>query len=401
MPESQPEPQDDFRQRLSDSLSPISYWYYHTIYRPILAFFRMPGSGGFGVLLIIFMIVVTLGALDLRVNYVNPETGKPLSTIAAVYAVFALLVFETALPLPDSWVTQIVFFAVPISGLLLLGQGVIRVGSSLLDVNLWNRAMASTYSDHVIVCGLGKVGFRVVRWVLDLEEEVVVIESRADNPFLAQVRSWGVPVIIADSRRPEVLQDAGILEAESIVPCTSDDLVNLSVALEARQLQPEIKVVLRMFDNRMADNVERGFDIHTAFSIPDLSAPAFAAAATRAPLDYAFAVGKDHKQLLTITEFTIVPGSILIGYSVRRLEQEYNLAVITHRHNGEFTLHPRGDVTFNLGDQFVISAPIADLNEIAKLTPPTHDLDLYEQKRWPRDHEARADYWQKLEQVDA
>lgn len=397
MSESKLESPDDVRQPLWAFTTPLFHGFYNYIYRPILAFFRMPGAKGFGILLIVFMLVVTLGALDLKVNYVNPETGKPLSTIAAIYAVFALLVFETALPLPDSWVTQVVFFAVPISGLLLLGQGVIRVGSSLLDVNLWDRAMASTYSDHVIVCGLGKVGFRVARWVLDLKEEVVVIENRADNPFVAEIRSWGVPVIIADARRPDVLQDAGILAAESIVPCTSDDLVNLSVALEARQLRPEIKVVLRMFDNRMADNVERGFDIHTAFSIPDLSAPAFAAAATRAPLDYAFAVGKDQQQLLTITEFTIVPGSILIGYNVRRLESEYNVAVITHRQNGEFTLHPKGDVTFALGDQFVISAPIPDLNAIAKLTPPTHDMDLYEQKRWPRDRAERATYWGQFE----
>ncbi|MEM7032831.1 MAG: NAD-binding protein [Chloroflexota bacterium] len=360
----------------------------------------MPGARGFGVLLTIFLVIVILSVIDLRVNYVNPETGNPLSTVAAIYAVFALLVFETPFPLPHSWITQIVFFAVPISGLLLLGQGVIRVGSSLLNVNLWDRAMASTYSDHVIICGLGKVGFRVARWVVDLGEEVVVIESNDQNPFLAEVRSWDIPVIVADARRPEVLKDAGILEAESIVPCTSDDLVNLSVALEARQLHPPIKVVLRMFDNRMADNIERGFDIHTAFSIPDLSAPAFAAAATRAPLDYAFAVGKAQKRLLTITEFTVVDHSVLCRYSVERLESEFNVAVITHRHGEDFTLHPKGDVVFVSGDQFVISAPIADLNEIANLTPPTHDLDLYEQKRWPRDPIARAEYWNRVTELN-
>ena len=99
-------------------------------------------------------------------------------------------------------------------------------------------------------------------------------------------------MIIADARHPEVLKDAGIDSAESIVPCTNDDLVNLSIALEARRLVPGIKVVLRMLDVEMAANVRSGFGIHTAFSIPELSAPAFAAAATKAPLDYAFSFGE-------------------------------------------------------------------------------------------------------------
>ena len=58
---------------------------------------------------------------------------------ANLIAVFTLLVFETSLPLPESWLTRIVFFVVPISGVLVLGQGVLRLGHSLLNIDLWNR----------------------------------------------------------------------------------------------------------------------------------------------------------------------------------------------------------------------------------------------------------------------
>ena len=150
--------------------------------RPILAFFRMPGAKGFGVLLIVFLAVVALSVIDLHSNYINPENGKTLDLYAAMYAVFALLVFETPLPLPESWITRLVFFAVPICGILLLGQGVLRLGSNLFNRDLWNKAMASTYTDHTIVCGLGKVSVRVIRWVLDLNEEAIVIEHNRDNP---------------------------------------------------------------------------------------------------------------------------------------------------------------------------------------------------------------------------
>jgi len=344
----------------------------------------MPGSTTFGILLIVFVSIVTLAVVDLNWNYVNPNTGGRLDPIAAFYAVFALLVFETPLPLPQSWITRLVFFAVPISGILLLGQGLIRVGSVLLDKDTWNRAMASTYSDHTIVCGLGKVSLKIVHWILELDEEVVIIEQRRDNPYLDVVRSWGVPVVIADARRPEVLEEVGIKYAESIVPGTNDDLTNLSIALQARRLVPNIKVVLRMFDTEMAENVQAGFDIHTTFSIPEIAAPVFAAAATRAPLDYAFAYDEGGERgLLTITKFVLVEESLLVGYTIGQLEAEFDVAVIALRQDGKFNLHPTDDTVLKAGDRFIISASVDGVNQIADYTPPRREVERYYRGRWP------------------
>jgi Trk K+ transport system NAD-binding subunit len=343
----------------------------------------MPGSRGFGILLIVFAVIVVGSVIDLNFNYINPQSGERLDLGAAIYTVFALLVFESPLPLPHSWLTRLVFFAVPISGILVLGQGLIRLGGSLFNKNLWDKAMASTYTDHTIVCGLGKVSLKVIRWILDLDEEAVVIEQSRDNPFIDEVRGWGVPVIIADARRPEVLAEVNIKEAESIVPCTNDDLTNLSVALEARRLVPGLKVVLRMFDMHMAENVREGFDIHTVFSIPEISAPAFAAAATRAPLDHAFAIGRgEERDILTITTFTLVPESTLVNYTVGDLEDEFEVAIIAQRRDGEFRLHPHDEEVLSAGDEFVASASIKALNRLAGLTPPTREYDRYLEGRW-------------------
>jgi len=344
----------------------------------------MPGSRGFGILLIIFATIVIVAVLELHWNYVHPETGKRLDLYAAIYAVFALLVFETPLPLPESWIARLAFFAVPISGILVVGQGLVRLGRAMLNRDVWSKAMASTYKDHTIVCGLGKVSKRVTRWILDLNEEVIVIEQNPNNPLIEDVRRWGVPVVIADARRSEVLLEAGIREAESIVPCTRDDLMNLSIALEARRLVPDIKVVLRMFDVEMAANVRTGFKIHTAFSIPELSAPAFAAAATKAPLDYAFSYGDgDERSLLTITKFTMVAESPLVGYTIDQLEHKFNVSVIAHRQDGEFMLHPEDDSVISAGDRFVVSGHVEAITKISSLTPPTREMDRYLEGRWP------------------
>ncbi|RME51315.1 MAG: TrkA family potassium uptake protein [Caldilineae bacterium] len=359
-------------------------WYRKYVHRPTLAFFRMPGARAFGGLLVVFGVIFVLSVLALRLYYIHPETGERLDTFSAVYTVFALLVFETAIPFPRFWLTRLVFLLVPFSGVLVLGNGLVRIGHTLLNREVWYRAMASTYKDHTIVCGLGKVSLRVIRWILDLGEEAVVIERDADNPMIPQVEHWGVPVVIADARRPEVLEGVNIRQAESIIACTNDDLVNLSVGLQARQLVPGIKVVLRMLDAQMAENVRSGFDIRTVFSIPEISAPVFAAAATRAPLDHAFTYTEGGEQgLVTITKFAVVEESPLVGYTLGQLEAEFDVAVLAHRQNGKFTLHPGNDAVLQAGDRFIVSASIEALNQIAALTPPRRELERYQQGRWP------------------
>ena len=88
----------------------IVRWFVENIQRPTLAFFYMPGARGFGVLLAIFAAVIVIAVIDLDQNYIHPESGTGLDAIGALYVVFSLLVFETALPLPASAVTRIVFF---------------------------------------------------------------------------------------------------------------------------------------------------------------------------------------------------------------------------------------------------------------------------------------------------
>jgi voltage-gated potassium channel len=353
--------------------------------RPLVAYFRMPGSTSFGLLLLAFMVIVVLAVTELSLNYRHPlDNRRGLDTLEAIYAVFTLLVFETAYPLPDDALSRLIFFLVPFSGLVVLGQGIARLSTAVLNRETWERAMASTYENHVIVCGLGRLGFRVIQWMLELGEEVVLVENRADNPLLDQVRSWGVPAIVADARRSEILAQAGLSKASAIVPITSDDLTNLSIAVEARRLCPGLKVVLRTFDDRLAENLETGFDIHTAFSTAALSAPAFAATATHAPVDYAFSFGEgDKKALLTITKFTVVEKSKLIGYTMADLELEFDVAVIAHRANENFDLHPPPDAILSAGDGFIVSATLDGLNRLARLTPPTRELRRFAKNKWP------------------
>lgn len=330
---------------------------------------------GFTVLTALFVVAVVSAVVDLSLIYENPETGRELDTWEATYAVFTLFFFGGSYPWPNDVITRILFFLVPLFGFAMVGQGVLGLLSTVFNKDKWEVAMASTYENHVIVCGLGRVGFRVMNWLTRLGEDVVLIESQGDHALLEVARSWKVPVIIGDARRREVLEQAGVLNATSIVPCTNDDLINLTVATAARALRPDMRVVIRTFDDTLAANLEKGFDIHFAYSTSALAAPAFAAAAMRAPVDYAFPFGQS-QMLLTICEFTAAEGSGILGYTVGNLEEEFDVEVLAIE-SPQIRLNPPDATVISKDDHFVVSASIEAMGRLAEVAPPSREIERF------------------------
>jgi voltage-gated potassium channel len=321
----------------------------------------------FYVPLLLFMASVLLGGLLFDLLYKNAEI-QDLTYVEAVYAIFSMIFFGQSVPFPSQWYLQIFYFAMPIVGLGLVVQGVINFGVMLFNKSAredeWQVAIASTYKEHVIVAGIGRLGYRIVQQLLDFGDEVVGIEIDPASEFVRGVTDLKVPVILGDATRPDVLTQAGVERARVIIPCTENDLTNLGIALSARELHKEIRVVLRMFDDDMAQKVARGFNISTAFSTSALAAPAFASAATRSDITHAFYIG-DH--LLNVSEMTVAAGSLLIGRQVCDLERELDFTMILHNRKGKVDLHPDPNIVLEVGDQVCVFASLDVLNRLGRL----------------------------------
>ena len=157
------------------------------------------------------------------------------------------------------------------------------------------------------------------------------------------------------------------VRARAIIPCTEDDLTNLAIALDARELKPGTKVVMRMFDAELAKKVERGFGIHTAFSTSALAAPAFAAAATQADISHSFYVGDT---LLNVSQMTVRANSHLVGKTLAQLERELDLSVIMHQGAARLDLHPAPEIVLATEDCIVVFASLDTLNRLQQLNRP-------------------------------
>jgi Trk K+ transport system NAD-binding subunit len=319
--------------------------------------------------LLTFLVLLGGGSVALHAYYVHPETGARLGWMESLHAVFKLVFLETLLPLPQGVGLQLLFFIIPLIGLSVVADSVLRFGVALFNrrerKEAWQVAIASTYQNHIVVCGLGRIGYRVVKELTRRGEQVIGIESDEEDPFLEEITQMGVPVLMGDARQEEMLEKARIRRASSIVACTANDLTNLAVALEAREFNPDIKVVLRMFDADLASRVQRGFQIHTAFSTTALAAPSFAAAATRAPIEQSFYVDEPEEMMVAMT--SVEPGSALEGCGAKQVEQQLGLSIILHKRSDRLDRNPPADLTLQAGDRLVVLASLDALTRLGEM----------------------------------
>jgi voltage-gated potassium channel Kch len=199
--------------------------------------------------------------------------GLPMSAFCAWMAFFGQLVYTP----PETWALEALHSLYPLIGVVVIGEGVVRFAllmtSRRRGEREWTKVMASTYRNHVVVCGLGHLGLRVAQELLRRGEEVVAIEREPAGRFVPMAQETGIPILFADMRDDRVLKDAGVSAASAIVVATNDDMANLEVALDARRLNPTIKVLVRFFDHQIATKIQGAFGLDEAFSSEGLAAP--------------------------------------------------------------------------------------------------------------------------------
>jgi voltage-gated potassium channel len=114
--------------------------------------------------------------------------------------------------------------------------------SGLLEQRRVQR-MIDSYTDHYIVCGFGRVGRQVSRDLGAAGAKHVVIDPNPDNQEIA--RELQVPYIESEPADDEVLKTAGIDRALGVIACVDSDAENIFIALTARELRADIRIIAR------------------------------------------------------------------------------------------------------------------------------------------------------------
>ncbi len=135
-----------------------------------------------------------------------------------------------------------------------------------------------THSGHVVVVGLGNVGFRTATHLQALGADVVVVDAVA-NPEYRGFLDKETLFLVGDARDKNTLQLAAVDQATAVIAATDDDTVNLSISLAAKEINPQCRAIARLFDDRFAAKVESAMDIDVALSASRIAAPKFVGSA--------------------------------------------------------------------------------------------------------------------------
>lgn len=269
-----------------------------------------------------------------------------------------LMILESPSDIPSEWYLVIFWYVLPLIGVFIVGLGAADFMRLFFNRDerrdAWGEAVAATFRHHIIVFGAGHVGLRVIRELVHLGFDVVVIDNDPDPGVDEDLKRLDVPLIMADGRVAITLEKAGICEADSFIACTGNDHINLEVVMKARDMNPDLRIVLRAWDTGFANQVERFMNVQSVLSSSDLAAPAFAGAAVGIEITQTLKVNGTEYSMVRLT---VKAGSFMDGETVGKLQQENNMDIVLFGRGEESAdVQPSRDLVVRAGDTLVIFA---------------------------------------------
>ena len=225
--------------------------------------------------------------------------------------------------------------------------------------------------DHFIVCGYGRIGRELSKYLIRKYLDVVVIEN--DPQRLPALNEDGVLYLIGNATDENLLLKAGIQQAKGLLTVLATDADNVFLVLIARNLNPELFIVARA----TADESKRTLYAAGAgkvISPYDLGARRMAHAVLRPTvIHYLEMAFSDEETDIHIEEFPVKENSRLIGVSLQDsgIRQDLNVMIISMRRaDGTMLFNPSARNRFRVGDTVIAVGDSKSLLDLSRILSP-------------------------------
>jgi len=168
-----------------------------------------------------YMTVITLATVGFKEVHPLSDQGK---IFTGVYIILNLIIFAYVV----SVITTYIF------------EGELKY---ILRNYMTDRELKQL-NNHVIVCGYGRNGRKASEELKHGKKPFVLIENKGEL-FDKLRQEDKLPVIKGDAIDEDILQMAGIKRAKAIITTLPKDADNVFIALTAKELNPDIKIIAR------------------------------------------------------------------------------------------------------------------------------------------------------------
>ncbi|GGJ90925.1 potassium transporter TrkA [Pilimelia anulata] len=133
---------------------------------------------------------------------------------------------------------------------------------------------------RLVVCGDTLLAHELIRELQTGDARITAVIPRQRNRRSADVESIrGVRLVRADRTDAAALRAAGVAGADAVALTDPDDVANLHAALCAREVNPGVRLAIRMFNSQLAAGTRELIPDCVVLSDASMAAPAFVAAA--------------------------------------------------------------------------------------------------------------------------
>lgn len=263
--------------------------------------------------------------------------------------------------------------------LMLLGVGAVFYGIAIIAEIRFEERIREIFGrrklvkeldkleNHHIICGYGRIGSTVAAEYARESLPHVIIEK--DASIVAHLDQEGRLVILGDATLDEILMEAHVEKARSLVCALATDAENVFVTLSARALNPDLFILSRAALESSIGKMEAAGANHVV-SPYIMGGMRMAQSVLRPKLAGFLDEVTGHATTdLDFDEVTVPEGSDLVGMALResKISQETGVYLLSIRHNsGEMRFNPGPDFEIQAGDHLYALGTPAQVQSLRK-----------------------------------
>ena len=251
--------------------------------------------------------------------------------------------------------------------LIFVGVGIVAMSISIIFKTIFQHQMKifmekrsmqkeiNSISKHIIICGYGRMGSSIAAALIDAGKSVVIIEN--ELKIAEEIERDGMMIVLGDASEDEILTQAGIDRAVSLVATLGSDANNLFLTLTARGMNPELDIIARTEDDRNsrkftqagASRVVSPLTTGTNRIVRLLTRPDV--------IDFVELISKDNEAQFEISQISVDDSSSFANKTLSEgnVRQEVGGMVLAiQKSTGQVIFDPHRDTRLEIGDTLVV-----------------------------------------------
>lgn len=209
--------------------------------------------------------------------------------------------------------------------------------------------------NHYIICGYGRIGHRIAEDLKEAGLPVVIVENR--NSSIERIKQGNFAYVDGDAQDEDSLLKAGIKDAKALICTLSSDQDNVFTTLLARELRPDIFILVRTNEKKNHRKILRA-GANKVVSPYDIGADRMANVILRPNVDqFLDKMTRNEDQDHTFEEVMVAEESILTNKSLAdiNLRSKYSVLIIAIiKKDGAINFNPGSDTVIEAGNSMII-----------------------------------------------